>query len=143
VQVGHQRRAVFLAGGKPLGRALAVDAALDVEQGIEALHGFERDRIDHGGALTAALLASRAYDISELEELPPRMGKAARFQHGARVAAFAIEIVVAAIGIGLQDPGPCREMALRVLAASIARVVEQGSWWIGSGERAIVADVDP
>jgi hypothetical protein len=54
-------RAEFLAAGDSLGRALAVDAALDIEQGIEPLHGFERDRVDHGAALAAALLAGRAY----------------------------------------------------------------------------------
>jgi hypothetical protein len=57
VELGHQRRAEFLANREPLGRALAVDGALDVEQGVEALHGFERDRIDHGAVLAAALLA--------------------------------------------------------------------------------------
>lgn len=75
-----------------------------VEQGIEALHGFERDRVDHAAVLAAALLAGRAYDIGQLEELPPRMGKAASLEHGSGVAALAIELVVAAIGIGLQDP---------------------------------------
>ena len=73
MELGHKRRAEFLPDHEPLGRALAVDAALDVEQGIEALHGFERDRIDHGAALAAALLAGRAYDIGELEELAPGM----------------------------------------------------------------------
>jgi len=82
-----------------------------------------------------------AYDIGKLEELAARMGKAASLEHGTRVAAFAIELVVSAKGIGLQYPGPRREMGLRVLAASVARVVEQGSWWIRSGEGAIIAHV--
>lgn len=46
VELGHQRRAEFLTGGKPLGRALGVDAALDVEQGVKTLHDLERDRIE-------------------------------------------------------------------------------------------------
>jgi hypothetical protein len=33
------------------------------------------------------------------------MGEAACLEHGAGVASFAIEVVVAAIGIGLQDTG--------------------------------------
>jgi hypothetical protein len=48
-------RAEFLAAGDLLGRALAIDGALDVEQDIDPLHGFKRDRIDHGAALTTAL----------------------------------------------------------------------------------------
>lgn len=143
VELGHERRAEFLAGGDPLGGALAVHAALDVEQGIETLHGFERDRIDHGGALSAALLAGRAYDIGELEELAARMGEAARLEHGAGIAALAIELAISAIGIGLQDAGPCRELGLRVLAASVTRVVEQRGWWIGPGKGTIIAHVDP
>ena len=34
-------------------------------------------------------------------------------------------------------------MRLRVLAAAVARVVEQRRWWIGAGERPVVADVHP
>jgi hypothetical protein len=52
-------RAEFLAGGDSLGRAVAIDGALDVEQDIDPLHGFKRDQIDHGDALAAALLAGR------------------------------------------------------------------------------------
>ena len=71
------------------------------------------------------------------------MSKAARFQHGTGGAVPAIEIVVATIGIGLQDAGPCREMGLRVLAAPIARIVEQGSWRIGACKGTIIAYVNP
>ncbi len=71
------------------------------------------------------------------------MGETASLEHGARVAPFAVEFVVAAIDIGSQDAGRCREMRLRMFAATITRVVEQGSWWIRSGEGTIVADVDP
>ena len=143
VELCHQPRAEFLTNREALGRRLAIDGTLDVEQGIETLHGFERDRIDHAAALATALLAGRAYDIGQLKELTARMGEAARFQHRTGVAAFAIELVVAAIGISLQDPGPCREMGLRMFAAPVARVVEQGCRWIGSRERAIIADVGP
>jgi hypothetical protein len=56
VQIRHQRCAEFLPDGEALFGRLAVDATLDLEQGIEALHGFQRDRIDHASALTTALL---------------------------------------------------------------------------------------
>jgi len=38
VELSHQRGAVLLAYGEPLGGSLAVDGALDLEQGIEPLH---------------------------------------------------------------------------------------------------------
>jgi hypothetical protein len=71
------------------------------------------------------------------------MREAGRFQHGTGIAALAIKLVVAAIVIALKDPGPCREMGLRVLAAPIARLVEQGSWRIGPGKGAVIAHIDP
>jgi len=42
VELGHQRRGG--SGGPPFGWRLAIDAALDVEQGIETLRSVERDR---------------------------------------------------------------------------------------------------
>ena len=142
VELVHQRRAEFLPNRESLGGALAVDAVLDVEQGVETLHGFERDRMDRVAALAPALLAGAAYDICQLAKLPPRMGKAAGFKHGPGVTVFALELIVAAIGIGLQDPGPCCKVGLRVLAGPIARVVEQGCWRIAPGKRPIIADVN-
>ena len=56
VELGHQRRAEFLADRAPFGWRLAIDAALDVEQGIETLHSVERDRADDAAALAGALL---------------------------------------------------------------------------------------
>lgn len=71
------------------------------------------------------------------------MGKAASLEHGTGVASFAIELVIDAIGIGLQDAGPRREMGLWMLAAPVALVVEQRGRRIGPGERAITANVNP
>ncbi|OBX17514.1 hypothetical protein A9995_15665 [Erythrobacter sp. QSSC1-22B] len=96
----------LLADGATLGRGLAVDFTLDVEQRIEPLHGFERDGIDHAAALAAAPPASCTLDIRQLEELAPGMGKAGRLEHGSGLAPLAVKLVIAAIGIGLQDPCP-------------------------------------
>lgn len=57
VQIGHEWCTEFLTDGKPLDAALAVAAAPDVQQGIGALYGFARDRIDHAAAPTTVLLA--------------------------------------------------------------------------------------
>jgi len=44
VEFSHQRCAQFATHGEPLGGILAIDAALDIEQSIDPLHGLERDR---------------------------------------------------------------------------------------------------
>jgi hypothetical protein len=76
VELGHQRRAEFFADDEALDRALAIDAALVGEQGIELLQGLKRDRVDGPDLLAAALTARRALDVGKLEELPPRMREA-------------------------------------------------------------------
>jgi len=101
MELSHQRCAQFAAHREPVGSVFAVDGTLDVEQGIDPLHGLERDWVDHAGMLTAALLAGRAGDVGQLEELAPRMGKAASLDHGRRHTTGSIELAVAAIGIGL------------------------------------------
>jgi len=103
VQLGHERRTQFLAHSEPLGRVFAVNAALDIEQGIDPLHGLERDRIDHAGMIAAALLAGCAGDVGQFEELAPRVGKAAGLEHGRTHATGSIELAVAAIGVSLQN----------------------------------------
>lgn len=80
VELGYQRRAEFLAGRETFDRALAVDAALDRKQGIELLHGLERDRIDEPGLLAAALFARRAIDVGQLEEFSPGMREASSLE---------------------------------------------------------------
>ena len=104
VQFRHQRCAQLLAGGEPLGGVLAVDVALDREQGVELLHGLQRDRVDNRCLLPAALLARRALDVGELEELPARVGEATCLQDRARLATGNIQLTVAAICIGLKNP---------------------------------------
>jgi hypothetical protein len=45
LELGHQRRAELMPDREPFGGSLAIDAALDVEDGIQTLHGFEPNRI--------------------------------------------------------------------------------------------------
>jgi len=70
--------------------SLPIDGALDIEQGIDPLHGFQRDRVDRACVLAAALLAGRAGDVGQLEELAPRVGKAAGLEHERRDATGSI-----------------------------------------------------
>jgi hypothetical protein len=59
LEVGDQRRAVLLAGGKTLLRRLAVDGALDLEQGVDPADSLERQGRDNNGLLLALRLGSR------------------------------------------------------------------------------------
>lgn len=45
VNLGHQRRAQLTAHSEALGGVLPIDGALDIEQGMDPLHGLERDRV--------------------------------------------------------------------------------------------------
>ena len=71
------------------------------------------------------------------------MHPARRLPDRAGLAVREIELVVAIVGVGLQDAGVACEMRLRVLAAPVARVMEDRGRRPGAAERLIVADVDP
>ncbi len=55
VKLSHQGRAQFAAHGEALVGGHAVDAALDIEQPIDPLHGLKCDQVDHTGMFAAAL----------------------------------------------------------------------------------------
>ena len=66
-----------------------------------------------------------------------------RLPDRARLVVDEIELVVAVIGVGLQDAGVSRQMRLRMLAAPIARIVEHRSRRPDAAERPVVAHIDP
>jgi len=78
MHVFEKRLALFLAHGAPLVRAAAINGALDLEQRIEASDRLQRDRRDRFALLT---FPSILLDVSQLEEAPPRMGKAKRWRN--------------------------------------------------------------
>ncbi|ESX81703.1 hypothetical protein X756_31275 [Mesorhizobium sp. LSHC412B00] len=94
LELGDQRRAPLLAHGVALGRRQAVDRALDIEQGIDALHGFDRQRIDEVGLLAVRLLARRRFDIGQLKYFAPAVGPAAGLQNRRRLTTRRIEIAI-------------------------------------------------
>ncbi len=104
LEFGHQRSAEFVTDSEALGRALAIDVALDGEQGVELLHSLQSDREDDRRLLAAALLARGALDVGQLEELPARVGKASCLQDGPGLATDSVELGEPGIGVGLQDP---------------------------------------
>ena len=83
-QRGDQRRAVLLAHGQPLIGRQPVDGALDVEQGIDALHRLQRDRRDDRWRAALGLAAGPGLDIGEIEELASGMGPARRLEDRAQ-----------------------------------------------------------
>lgn len=138
-----QRRAPLLAHGVALGRQQAVDRALDIEQGIDALHGFDRQRIDQVGLLAVRLLARRRFDIGQLKHFAPAVAPAAGLQNRRRLTARRIEIAVTTKGIGLQNAAPAGEMRRGMFASAIAGIVEHWRRRIGAAERSVIAHIGP
>ena len=61
----------------------------------------------------------------------------------ARFAVRVVQFVIAAEGVGLEDPGIVGKMRLRVLAAAIARVIKHRRRRTLSAKGPIVADIGP
>ena len=125
MKIGDQRGAVLLAYGKTLLGRLAGDGALDLEQGVDTTNNLEREWRDDGRLLALRPGAGCDFNIGEDEELAPTVGPTGGLQNGCRLAVGGVELVVAAVGVGLQDAGPPVEMlagmraraALRLMAA--------------------------
>src|SRR6202043_1606909 len=120
VHVLEKRLALFLAHGAPLVGATAVDGALDLEQRIEAPDRLQRDRRDRLALLS---FPSIFLNVSQLEEAPPRMGKAKRRRNRQRLLLRVEQRFEAVVAIGLQDTGKDGQMLLGMYASSVARGV--------------------
>jgi hypothetical protein len=107
-----------------LGRGLAIDIALNREQGVKLLHGLQRDWLDHTDFLDAVLLARHILNVGELDALPPRMGKAAPLEDRTEFTVRSRELFLARIGVGLQNAGPFRQVTVGIIAQPVARVME-------------------
>ena len=119
----QQGRALLPAHPQPLLGAVAVDAALDVEQCVDPPDRFERDRRDRR-CVPAAPGIGR--DVGELEELPAGVRPAQRGGNRPLRARGVVQRVVAAIGVGLQDAGEALQMPCGMLVPAVARgVVER------------------
>jgi hypothetical protein len=142
-QIGDQGCAQLLPNGTALLDALAIDRALDVEQRVDALNRFQRQRRDHAGGLALCLAAGVGGDIGHNKERPASVDPTPRLDERARFAVGLIELGVAAIGVGLEDPGIAGQMRPRMLAAPVARVIKHCRRRRRPGERPVVAQVDP
>jgi len=66
-----------------------------------------------------------------------------RLDKRARLAIGLVQLVVAGVGVGLENPGIAGQMRLRVLAAAIARVIEHRRRRGRPAKRPVVAHIDP
>ena len=98
----------------------AEDAALDVDERVNACDRLQRDQ---GDLVGRSALADDTGDVGELEELAPEMAPAERARHRPRDAIGPVEVVVAAIGVG-----PC---ASWVFLLFDLRAKDSSSQWPG------------
>ena len=142
VETGDKRSALLLARGFALIGAEPVDATLDLEQSVDALNRLQRDRREPRFSCPRLALGI-GLDISQNEELAPAMAPARRLEDRTGTAAWLVKLLVAAIGVGLQNAGKTCEMALGMFASAIVRVIEHRRRRILSAERLIIAHIDP
>jgi hypothetical protein len=103
---------------------LAIDAAFDIEQGVDALDRFECDWRDRRRRLAAPGVGR---DIRQLEELPARMCPTQGGGDRPLRARGIVKLVVATVSVGLKDTGEAVKMPHRLLVPAIARgIVESG-----------------
>jgi hypothetical protein len=81
--------------------------------------------------------------IRQNEERAAGMDPAGRFENRSWFAIGLVELVVTTVRVSLEDPGVVGEMRLRILASSIARVIEHRRRRRGAAEWEIVAHIDP
>jgi hypothetical protein len=143
VEAGDKWSALLLAHGLALIGAEAIDGSLDLEQSVDALNRLQRDRRDYQGFLAPRLSLCIGLDISQNEELAPAMAPARRLEDRTGTAAWLVKLLVAAIGVGLQNAGKTCEMALGMFAGAVVRVIEHRRRRILSAERLIIAHIDP
>ena len=120
-QSGQKRSALFLAHAQTFFGAQAVDVALDIEQHVNALDRFQRNRRDRRSGLSAPGIGR---DVSQFKELPPSWA-----QHSAAMIAPEVATDRKArctrCSVGLQDAGEVPKMPRGMLMPSIARGVIQ------------------
>ena len=139
LEVGNERRDAAAANGQAFLGRQAVDLALDIEDRVDALHRFQRQRRDRRGSLPRALAVMSA----STKNLRLPCAQHAASVIGPRLTACFIEPVEAGIGIGLENARIALQMALRVIAGPIARIEEHCRRRIMTAERAVIAHIDP
>ena len=115
-----------------------VDLPLDVEDHINLLHRFERER-----RKDRQLAARLGGDIGEHKELAPRVGPAGSFDNRPRRTISRIEPVESCISVGLENSRIAGQMTLGMIASPIARIKEHCRRRIAASKGPIIANVGP
>jgi len=108
---------LFVTDAQPLGNGNAIDATLDLEQSVNAFDCLQRDRRDRSRILASPSIGS---DVRQLEELPPGMGPAQRRRDRPLRARGIVQLVVAVVGIRLQDAAEGLQMPQGMFVPPVA-----------------------
>jgi|GEM_PF-1374981 len=128
---------MFLAEGAALFGGLAVDLALQGENGVDAfdcVHGDRRNR-------DRLVVAGR--DIGEDEEFASGMSPAGRFGDRRRLAPRRVQPVEPGVSIGLENTAVMGQVPFGMNAGPVGREVIHRRRWIGAAEGGIVANISP
>jgi hypothetical protein len=127
-----------MANGQPFLGRLAVDLALDIEDCVDALHRFQRQRRDNG-----KFAARLGGDVGEHEELAPGMRPAGRLDEGRRSTASFVEPVEPGIRIGLENTCIPLQMPFGVITGPVAGIEEHCRRRIMTAKWSIITNIDP
>lgn len=89
---------------------LAVDAALDLEQGIDTFDHLHTDRGNDDGLLALAFTTRSGLIIGYGKERPAGMEPTCCLQVHAGLPGQQVKLVVATIRVRLEQPAPCLQM---------------------------------
>src|ERR1700755_3013096 len=95
------------------------------------------------GAGVLPCAVRRAFSATSAKERATCVDPTRGLQNGAGLAIGLIQLVVPAVGVGLENPSVVGEVGLRMFGGPVARVVEHCRRRCGAAERAIVAQVNP
>ena len=96
-----------------------------------------------GGVRPRALRRAAASISASSKNLRRAWAQQAASRIGAPRSLGVVQLAVAAIGVGLQDAAPARQMLLGMLARAVARVEEHRRRWCPAAERPVVAYIGP
>ena len=142
-QLCDERRDAHPAHCQTLSGRVTIDLALDGEDRINAPDRLQRQRRDHAGRFALRLAPGIGREISQDKERPTGMCPAGCLADWARLAIGLVQLVVAAISVGLQDPGITGQMPGGMFAPAIARIVEHRRRWVGTGKWPVIAYIRP
>ncbi len=143
IQLCDKRCAELLSDSPSLLGALAIDRSLDLKQSVEPLDRLQGQRRNRRRCFALRRSAGILGDIRQDEERATCVDPTRGFQNGSGLAIGLVQLVVAAVGVGLEYPRVTGEVGLWTFGGAVSRVVEHRHRRCGAAEWAIVAQVNP